>query len=69
MTKERFMQIAEEVGIASSDWKEDLWKQHQRSTRGMLFVNNEKEEFARLTLSGERILAEEIFHTVLRRGF
>lgn len=26
MTKKRFMQIAEEVGIASSDWKEDLWE-------------------------------------------
>ena len=25
MNKEQFMRIAEEEGIASSDWREDLW--------------------------------------------
>lgn len=28
MTKKRFMQLAEKVGICSSDWKHQLWETH-----------------------------------------
>ena len=35
MNKEQFIQIAEEEGIASSDWKEDLWKLHKLLVRGL----------------------------------
>ena len=45
MTKERFMQIAEEEGIASSDWKEDLWKAHEEATKGC-FLNERDLELA-----------------------
>ncbi len=50
MTKERFMQIAEEVGIASSDWKEDLWNQ----LPCMKYIDHkEKEEIVRRGLQFE----------------
>ena len=44
MTKERFFEIAEEVGIASSDWKEDLWKIYQKCSLGL--PDHEEEEAA-----------------------
>ena len=48
MTKERFMQIAEEVGIASSDWKEDLWRAHLTCAMGLTLSDKGEEEAATL---------------------
>ncbi len=50
MTKERFMQIAEEVGIASSDWKEDLWRAHVISKDGLIFSPEEENDLVFVAL-------------------
>lgn len=66
MTKERFMQIAEEVGIASSDWKEDLWKTHIASLPANANYNP-CEDTVRLALTLAGTLAGEALMLMLEQ--
>lgn len=70
MTKERFMQIAEEVGIASSDWKEDLWTQHCDAVEGLTPSISEERLWAQTMILFEKEQGRKSYEKIrgLRRA-
>lgn len=70
MNKERFMQIAEEVGIASSDWKEDLWRAHQVGLSAVRDYNSNyspDEKIVRLGLIISKAISRDACRAVLEK--
>lgn len=65
MTKEQFMQIAEEVGIVSSDWKEDLWRAHLISKDGLVFLPEDERDLVFVALKA----ALQAARNTLFRGY
>lgn len=69
MTKERFFEIAEEEGIASSDWKEDLWKTHTATASRLASMGYSPcESTVRDGLIIVRNIVGNALDTVLRRA-
>ncbi len=69
MNKEQFMRIAEEEGIASSDWREDLWKVHKLLVRGLDPLLSTEKSMCRGMLRMEKKRGVQAYLTLLTTGF
>ncbi len=63
MTKEQFTKIAEEEGIVSSDWKEQLWLAHQTAIGGLCPNHQEEREWVRVVIRRNKEEARQAYFT------